>query len=114
MNNQFSQYAIPNCTHTYAIINHTVGEVYGYGSNSVAILKKAIRRFYGILQEAKQAGYSVKLSLVNAVEGTILLEGEYEVPDLVAMMGCKNESEMWELLDSIHQEVFGWSLERGE
>ncbi len=114
MNNQFSHYTIPNCTHTYAIINHTVGEVYSYGSNSVAILKKAIRRFYSILQEAEEAGRSVKITLINAVEGTVLLEGEYEVPDLVAMMGCKNESEMWELLDSIHNEVFGWALRKGE
>lgn len=108
MNNQFSCYAPTNCNYAYAIVNHTVGEVYGYGSNSPAILKKAIRRFYSILHDAEQGGYTVKISLVNTIKGTTLLEGEYEVPDLVAMMGCKNESEMWELLNSIHQEVFGW------
>lgn len=113
MNNQFSCYAPFNCNYAYAIVNHTVGEVYGYGSNSHSILKKAIRRFYSILRDAEEGGYSVKISLVNTISGETLLEGEYEVPELVAMMGCKNEAEMWEVLDEIHQEVFGWSI-RGE
>lgn len=113
MNNQFSRYTVPNCTHSYAILNYTVGEAYSYGSNSTTALKKAIRRFYSILQDAKEAGRSVKISLVNTINGEILLEGEYEVPELVAAMGCKNEDEMWAVLDEIHQEVFGWSI-RGE
>jgi hypothetical protein len=98
-------YAHPDYSYSYAIVNHTCGEVYTYFANSPRIaLKNALKRFDRILREAKNEGFDVCIELYNCNTATPLAVGVYEVPPFVKQWGFKSEVELMATMNAILDE----------